>query len=87
MHLPYLLIIIIAFLFEYVIAPLIKPFKKLETDFTVNRILLATTQRTFSTKKAKKDFSYVPKVKMDEAMKRTLASFENLRNDKGKKDK
>ena len=80
-HLPYLLIIILAFIFEYVIAPLIKPFKKLETDFTVNRILLATTERTFSTKKAKKDFGYQPKVKMAEAMKRTIASFEHLQNE------
>lgn len=55
-YLPYLLIIFIAFVFEYVIRPLVKPFKTLETDFTVNRILLATTERTFSSEAAKKAF-------------------------------
>jgi hypothetical protein len=36
-HLPFLLIMAIAMLFEYVIRPLLKPFKELNTDFTVNR--------------------------------------------------
>lgn len=79
-HLPYLLIIIIAFIFEYFISPLVKLIKPIETDFTVNRILLATTERTFSIKRATKDFGYQPKVKMAEAMKRTLESFASLKN-------
>lgn len=36
-HLPFLLIILVAALFEYVIRPLVAPFKTLNTDFTVNR--------------------------------------------------
>lgn len=40
------------------------PIKKLETDFTVNRMLLASTERVFSSDKAKKDFGYVPKVRV-----------------------
>ncbi len=36
-HLPFALIIVIAALFEYVIRPLVAPFKTLNTDFTVNR--------------------------------------------------
>mmetsp|Transcript_9870 Transcript_9870/g.21057 ORF Transcript_9870/g.21057 Transcript_9870/m.21057 type:complete len:369 (+) Transcript_9870:542-1648(+) len=79
-HLPFLLIFIIAFIFENIIRPLLRPVKKLETDFTVNRILLATTNRTFSCKAAKKDLGYVPKVNMTEALKRTVTSFESLRN-------
>jgi sterol-4alpha-carboxylate 3-dehydrogenase (decarboxylating) len=78
-HLPFLLIITIAFIFEYIIRPLISPIKTLETDFTVNRILLATTERTFSCAKAKRDFGYVPKVSMEEGIKRTLKSFQHLR--------
>ena len=35
--LPFLLIIIIAFLFEYVIRTLLKPIKTINSDFTVNR--------------------------------------------------
>jgi len=37
LRLPFLLIIIIAFLFEYVIRPLLKPIKTINSDFTVNR--------------------------------------------------
>lgn len=78
--LPFWLIIAIAALFEYVIRPLLTPFVKLNTDFTVNRILIATTQRTFDNTAAINDLGYKPKVSMDEALKRTLLSFERLRN-------
>ena len=44
------------------IKPLLKPFMNLQTDFTVNRILLATTNRTFDCAKAKRHFGYTPKV-------------------------
>jgi hypothetical protein len=36
-HLPLLLILAVAMLFEYVIRPLLRPIKELNTDFTVNR--------------------------------------------------
>mmetsp|Transcript_15029 Transcript_15029/g.26122 ORF Transcript_15029/g.26122 Transcript_15029/m.26122 type:complete len:353 (-) Transcript_15029:369-1427(-) len=78
-HLPFALIIFIAMLFEYVIRPLLKPIKTLNSDFTVNRILIATTNRTFSSQAAKEHLGYQPKVNMDEALKRTLLSFEHLR--------
>ncbi len=57
----------------------LRPFKNLETDFTVNRILLASTERTFSCARAKKDFGYVPRVSLKDAIDRTLASFQHLR--------
>lgn len=44
-HLPVLLVLAIAFLFEYVIRPLLKPFKELNSDFTVNRIKISTSYR------------------------------------------
>lgn len=37
MHLPVLLILFVAALFEYVIRPLLRPIKDLNSDFTVNR--------------------------------------------------
>lgn len=77
-HLPFLLIMFLAFLVEYVIQPLLRPIKKLQTDFTVNRILLATTQRTFSADKARRDFGYVPQVPMQDAIKRTVQAFQHL---------
>lgn len=79
LKLPFAFIITIAFLFEYVIKPMISPFKKLETDFTVNRILLATTGRTFNNARAKKDFGYSPSVSMKDALDRTLMSFQYLK--------
>ena len=82
-HLPYLLIIFIAFVFEYVVRPLVKPFKTLETDFTVNRILLATMERTFSSESARKVFGYKPKVSLKEGIERTVKSFQHLKKGSG----
>lgn len=77
--LPFLLIFILAAFFEYIIMPLLKPFMTLKTDFTVNRILLASTNRTFDSSKAKQDFGYSPKVPMDEALKKTLMTYGHLK--------
>lgn len=78
-HLPFLLILLVAMLFEYVIRPLLAPIKKLNSDFTVNRILITATNRTHSFTKAQQDLGYRPKVPMDEALKRTIRAFEHLR--------
>eukprot|EP00803_Ostreobium_quekettii_P004384 evm.model.scf_42.11 EVM.evm.TU.scf_42.11 scf_42:74561-81267(-) len=77
--LPYLLILFIMMIFEYLILPLLSLFMKVQTDMTVNRIKLSTCNRMFNCKRAKEDFGYVPGVSMDEALKRTLASFQHLR--------
>lgn len=87
MHLPVLLILFVAALFEYVIRPLLRPIKDLNSDFTVNRILLATRQRTFSCAAAARDLAYKPKVPMSEALKRTLVHFEGLKNTEADKSK
>ncbi|GMH43010.1 hypothetical protein BSKO_10932 [Bryopsis sp. KO-2023] len=85
--LPYLLIFIVVFIFEYIIVPLLAPFKDLKSDLTVNRIKLSKCNRVFQCDRAKKDFGYIPKVPMDEALKRLLGSFEHLRNPEPKKEK
>jgi sterol-4alpha-carboxylate 3-dehydrogenase (decarboxylating) len=54
LKLPFLLIILIAFLFEYVIRPLLKPFKTINSDFTVNRCE-AGTATVSATRDAKLD--------------------------------
>jgi len=78
-HLPLLLILAIAMLFEYVIRPLLKPIKELSTDFTVFRVKIVTRQRAFSCKKAKELLGYVPAVSIQEAVKRTVTHFGHLR--------
>lgn len=86
-HLPFWLIFTVVCIFEYIVTPILKLFmKNLVVDFTVNRILIITTNRTFSTSKAQKHFQYKPKVPMEKAMERTLLSFAHLRADQQKKD-
>ncbi|KXZ52899.1 hypothetical protein GPECTOR_8g279 [Gonium pectorale] len=81
-HLPFLLVIVLAMIFEYLVLPLVKLLgKELRSDFTVNRILIATTNRTFSTAAAHSDLGYAPQIGMREAIAKTLASFPHLRVD------
>lgn len=80
--LPFLLILLIAMLFEHVIRPLLALLGvTLQSDFTVNRIYLSTTSRTFSCAAAKRDLGYAPKWSIPDAMERTLAAFTHLRAD------
>lgn len=79
-NLPFLLIYVIALIFETLLLPLIKLFKpKVVVDFSVNRILIATTNRTFDSSAATRDLLYRPTVNMKDAMARTLQSFSHLR--------
>ena len=80
-HLPVGLILFIAYIMQYVIIPLLRPFKRLETDFTPFRIIVASSNRTFSCSRAKKDLGYRPAVSMDDALQRTLKHFAHLRAD------
>ncbi|GLC45122.1 hypothetical protein PLESTB_001470900 [Pleodorina starrii] len=82
-HLPFLLVFVLALVFEWVVRPLVRAAgKELRTDFTVNRILIATTHRTFSTARAARDFGYAPTIGLQDAIKKTLASFAELRADR-----
>eukprot|EP00775_Hariotina_reticulata_P012775 gene12775-12903_t len=78
--LPFLLILLVAMLFEYVIRPLVKPIKELSTDFTVFRVRVVTRQRAFSCEKAKRLLGFVPAVSLQQGIQRTVKHFEKLRN-------
>ena len=80
-HLPTALIMFIAYFVQYVVIPLLSPFKRLETDFTPFRIVVASSNRTFDCGRAKRELGYVPTVDMDEALRRTLAHFDHLKAD------
>lgn len=82
--LPWLLIYAIALLLHYVIGPLVGLVKPLSTDLSPLKVTLASSNRTFSCAKAKRDFGYRVETDMDEALKRTLASFSGLQNVEGK---
>jgi len=81
-HLPYHLIMLIACFVQYILVPLLSPFTKLETDFTPFRITVSAVNRTFSCKRATKDFGYKPLVSMEEALDRTCSYFSYLQCDK-----
>eukprot|EP01119_Soliformovum_irregulare_P008663 TRINITY_DN21769_c1_g1_i1.p1 TRINITY_DN21769_c1_g1~~TRINITY_DN21769_c1_g1_i1.p1 ORF type:complete len:353 (-),score=88.48 TRINITY_DN21769_c1_g1_i1:250-1308(-) len=59
---------------------ILSPFVKLHPTFTVLRIRNATSNRTFSCDKAKRDFGYAPQVSLEEGKKRALAYFKNERS-------
>jgi len=83
-HLPFMLVMAIACFVQYILVPLLKPFKRLETDFTPFRITVSAVNRTFSSGRAMEDFGYQPKVGMDQALKQTLLYFSFLK--KGRKE-
>ncbi|KFM25507.1 Sterol-4-alpha-carboxylate 3-dehydrogenase, decarboxylating [Auxenochlorella protothecoides] len=82
-RLPFHLVFFIALLMQYVILPLLAPFKKIDSDFTPFRIKLASVDRTFSCEAAKRELGYRPAVSLDEGLRRTLASFQHLRRGVG----
>lgn len=82
-HLPVLLVMFIAYLVQYIIIPLVSPFKRLETDFTPFRITVASSNRTFDCGRAKRELGYRPTVSIDEALERTLKHFAHLKADAG----
>lgn len=53
--------------------------QQMKSDFTVSRILLASTTRTFNMAKAAADFGYKPEVSLADGLQRTLDSFPHLR--------
>ena len=77
-HLPFFLILLLSFVFEYVIVPLVRPFKQLSTEFTPNRIRIVAVDRLFSSTKAKDHFGYVPRVSVQEGLRRTIDATPGL---------
>lgn len=78
-HLPFFLILMLSFVFECIIVPLLKPFKQLSTEFTPNRIRIVAYDRKFSVSKATNDFGYVPRISVKEGLRRTIAAADHLR--------
>ena len=78
-RLPYLLVYIIACLMEYVVIPLLKPFKALTVEFTPIAVTLSSCTRQLSCQKAKEHFGYVPSVSIKEGQQRAVKSFPQLR--------
>jgi sterol-4alpha-carboxylate 3-dehydrogenase (decarboxylating) len=82
-HLPYHLIMAVAYVVQYLVVPLARVFgKKLEPDFTPFRVAVSATNRTFSCKRAKKDLGYVPRVTTEQALEKTFVFFKHLKNSK-----
>jgi len=80
-RLPLLPLMVIAHLVQLLVVPLLALFgKRIELDFTPFRLAVSTTNRTFSCRRAKRDFGYDPEVPLGDALDRTLAWFSHLRN-------
>eukprot|EP01026_Neomeris_dumetosa_P004858 TRINITY_DN11319_c0_g1_i1.p1 TRINITY_DN11319_c0_g1~~TRINITY_DN11319_c0_g1_i1.p1 ORF type:complete len:358 (-),score=58.46 TRINITY_DN11319_c0_g1_i1:147-1220(-) len=78
--LPVWLLYFVAVVLEIIIIPLLKLFGiQKEFSLTTFRVLVVSSIRVFSNEAAKRDFGYVPKVDMNEALKRTLNSMQHLR--------
>jgi sterol-4alpha-carboxylate 3-dehydrogenase (decarboxylating) len=79
--LPFGLIFFLACIFEYLVLPLFRLVGRplAASEFTRNRIRIAASNRRFNISRAKNDLGYSPDVSMDEALQRTLKSFEHLR--------
>lgn len=77
-HLPLLLVLIIAFILDWIIMPLVRPFTAWSSDLSVTRVNLSACNRQLQCGKAKRDFGYQPKVSVPEAIKRTVTHFERL---------
>lgn len=63
---------------------LISPIVRLQPTFTPMRVALAGTFHYYSCEKAKKALGYQPLVTMDDAMQKTVESFQHLRRSKGR---
>lgn len=50
------------------------------SEFTRNRLKIVASNRRFDISRAKHDLGYRPAISMDEALQRTIKSFEHLRN-------
>lgn len=77
--LPYVLVYMIALLMQYIIIPLVKPFKALTVEFTPSAVTLGACTRLISCRKAREHLGYVPSVSMKEAQELSYQAFPELR--------
>jgi len=80
-HLPFWLIVAIAYIAEVAIALLRALGVNASTEFTVFRMLCAAKHRTFSCQRARERLGYDPAVSVEEGLKRMVASFQHLRKE------
>lgn len=77
--LPYVLVYMIALLMQYIIIPLVKPFRALTVEFTPTTVTLGACTRLISCRKAREHLGYVPSVSMKEAQELSYQAFPELR--------
>ena len=79
--LPWLPLFLIAWLNENLILPILNLFYEAKpSDFSTVRLTIAASNRTISCGRAKKDLGYRPRIPMHEAIQRTVAHFQPLKN-------
>ncbi|XP_025088526.1 sterol-4-alpha-carboxylate 3-dehydrogenase, decarboxylating-like isoform X3 [Pomacea canaliculata] len=78
-HLPYLLVYFIA-VFLMLISRLLSPFCHFIPSFTPMKVALAGTHHFYLCDRAKKDMKYKPLVSLDDGIRKTIESFERLKN-------
>lgn len=78
-HIPYWVAYYLALLLSLLVA-LISPVVQLRPTFTPMRVALAGTYHYYSCERAKKAMGYQPLVTLDDAVTRTVQSFQHLRS-------
>lgn len=76
-HLNYYLIYFLAVIVHFFVL-ILSPFKTIRPTLSPMTVALAGTHHFYSCEKAKHDFHYRPSVKLDEGIKKTLASCPDL---------
>jgi len=73
-HLPFLIMLIVAYITEFILFVL-SPLVKIHPTLTVFRVRMVVATRYFSIEKAKKELGYQPQVSLQEGKERTLKWF------------
>ncbi|KAL3143603.1 hypothetical protein ABBQ38_002400 [Trebouxia sp. C0009 RCD-2024] len=77
--LPYYVIMFIALICQYLIIPMVKPFKALEIAFTPSTVTLSVCTRQLSCNKAKEHIGYAPRVSIKHAQELCFRNMPELR--------
>lgn len=79
-RLPWLPLYLIALFMERIITPLLAPFYKLKpSEFTSSRLTIVASNRTISCQRAKRELGYTANIPLKEAIERTVAHFQPLK--------
>lgn len=78
-HLPFLLVFVLAVILERVITPLLKPIVRLPpSEFNPARVRISASNRHFNIARAKRELGYKPNISLKEGIARTVAHFQPL---------